>query len=787
MNQSVFKTVEFDKVREMVTSYAGSAMGKERCRKMLPLTHPSDIREKLDETAEVVQIFESAEPLPLGGIRDIRSSVTRAGLGAVLMPDEFLAIRSTLYAARRLKRFFGETSLELVRLQELALSISVFNQIEDKIEQAISEQGIVRDDASLELMRIRRDLKSFQGQIKDRLEGILKHPDYQKFFQESLVTMRGDRYVIPVKQAYRNAFPGIVHDQSASGATVFIEPMAIVKINNDIKQLQLSEKQEVERILRMLSTMIGADCELIKETCQAMAELDFIVARARYGMAHQAVRPHISEERSIALYEARHPLIEREKVVPIDIVMKPNTKALLITGPNTGGKTVTMKTLGLFALMMQSGLFLPVGEGSELPVFGSVYADIGDEQSIEQSLSTFSAHMTNLVRILRKARPQDLLLLDEVGAGTDPEEGAALAMAILEHILSCGAKTVATTHYSQLKLFAYEHPEIENASVEFDTKTLRPTYRLLIGVPGSSNAFAISKRIGLSDTIIEKAQEFLEEEHIRLESVLSDLEAEKRTYTKRAEEAKRLQQESMQLKRRASDERKELKEEQKRILQKAQEEAANIIREARRQSEMVIRQLKEQFKEANEAKRQASIQSARTSLQRARDKVGSLDRYEEAGNMRIEDAKVGQTVYVSTLRQKAVIESVSGKNIVVQCGFLKTTVPITSCTLVEDVRVKQEKKTKKTQRSIGFSKAMNVHREIDIRGMMVDEAEAVLGKYLDDAVLAGLAQVIIIHGKGTGALRKGVQAYLKQHHSVFKYELAPLNEGGDGATLVTLQ
>lgn len=787
MNQSVFKTVEFDKVREKVTSYAGSAMGKERCRKMLPLTHPSDIREKLDETAEVVQIFESAEPLPLGGIRDIRSSVTRAGLGAILMPDEFLAIRSTLYAARRLKKFFGETSLELVRLQELALSISVFNQIEDKIEQAISEQGIVRDDASLELMRIRRDLKSFQGQIKDRLEGILKHPDYQKFFQESLVTMRGDRYVIPVKQAYRNAFPGIVHDQSASGATVFIEPMAIVKINNDIKQLQLSEKQEVERILRMLSAMIGADSGLIKETCQAMAELDFIVARARYGIAHQAVRPHISEERSIALYEARHPLIEREKVVPIDIVMKPNTKALLITGPNTGGKTVTMKTLGLFALMMQSGLFLPVGEGSELPVFGSVYADIGDEQSIEQSLSTFSAHMTNLVRILRKARPQDLLLLDEVGAGTDPEEGAALAMAILEHILSCGAKTVATTHYSQLKLFAYEHPEIENASVEFDTKMLRPTYRLLIGVPGSSNAFAISKRIGLSDTIIEKAQEFLEEEHIRLESVLSDLEEEKRTYTKRAEEAKRLQQESMQLKRRASDERKELKEEQKRILQKAQEEAANIIREARRQSELVIRQLKEQFKEANEAKRQASIQSARTSLQRARDKVGSLDRYEEAGNMRIEDAKVGQTVYVSTLRQKAVIESVSGKNIVVQCGFLKTTVPITSCTLVEDVRVKQEKKTKKTQRSIGFSKAMNVHREIDIRGMMVDEAEAVLGKYLDDAVLAGLAQVIIIHGKGTGALRKGVQAYLKQHHSVFKYELAPLNEGGDGATLVTLQ
>lgn len=789
MNKSVFKTVEFDKIREAVTSYAGSAMGKERCRQMLPCAHPSDIREKLDETEEVVRILESAEPLPMGGIRDIRSSVTRAGLGAVLLPDEFLAIRSTLYAARRLKQFFEESALELVRLRELALAISVFSRIETKIENTISEQGAVRDDASVELMRIRRDLKSFQNQIKDRLEGILKHPDYQKFFQENLVTMRGDRYVIPVKQAYRSAFPGIVHDQSASGATVFIEPMAIVKINNDIKQLQLSEKQEVERILRMLSEMIGAECELIKETCEAMAELDFIVARARYGLAHQAVRPRISEERSIALYEARHPLIERTKVVPIDIVMKPNTKVLLITGPNTGGKTVTMKTLGLFSLMMQSGLFLPVGENSELPVFESVYADIGDEQSIEQSLSTFSAHMTNLVRILRKARPHDLLLLDEVGAGTDPEEGAALAMAILEHILSCGAKTVATTHYSQLKLFAYEHPMIENASVEFDTKTLRPTYRLLIGVPGSSNAFAISKRIGLQDDIIAKAQEFLEEEHIRLESVLSDLEEEKRAYTKRAEEAKLLQQESMRLKRRANDERRELKEEQKRILQKAQEEAASIIREARRQSELVIRQLKEQFKEANEAKRQASIHSARTSLQRARDKVGSIDRYEEAGNMQLADAKVGQTVYVSSLRQKAVIEAVSGKNIVVQCGFLKTTVPITSCTLVEDVKSKEkkEKKAKNPQRSIGFNKAMNVHREIDIRGMMVDEAEAVLGKYLDDAVLAGLAQVIIIHGKGTGALRKGVQSYLKQHHSVFKYELAPLNEGGDGATLVTLQ
>lgn len=787
MNKSVFRIVEFDKIREAVTSYAGSVMGKERCRQMLPLTHSSDIQEKLDETEEVVRILESSEPLPMGGIRDIRSSVTRAGLGAVLMADEFLAIRSTLYAARRLKEFFNESSLDLVRLREIAIAISTFKRTEDQIENTISEQGTVRDDASVELMRIRRDLKSFQGQIKDRLEGILKHPDYQKFFQESLVTMRGDRYVIPVKQAYRNAFPGIVHDQSSSGATVFIEPMAIVKINNDIKQLQLSEKQEVERILRTLSSMIGADSELIRETCEAMAELDFVVARARYGIAHHAVRPRISDERAIMLYEARHPLIEREKVVPIDIVMKPDTKVLLITGPNTGGKTVTMKTLGLFVLMMQSGLFLPVGEGSQLPVFGSVYADIGDEQSIEQSLSTFSAHMTNLVRILRKARPHDLLLLDEVGAGTDPEEGAALAMAILEHILSCGAKTVATTHYSQLKLFAYEHSEIENASVEFDTKTLRPTYRLLIGVPGSSNAFAISKRIGLADAIIDKAQEFLEEEHIRLESVLSDLEEEKRTYTKRAEEARRLQQESLNIKRRANDERRELKEEQKRILQKAQEEAANIIREARRQSETVIRQLKEQFKEVNEAKRQASIQSARMSLQRARDKVGSIDRYEEAGNMQIADAKVGQTVYVSTLRQKAVIEAVSGTNIVVQCGFIKTTVPIISCTLVEDVREKKETKKKSPARSIGFTKAMNVHREIDIRGMMVDEAEAVIGKYLDDAVLAGLAQVIIIHGKGTGALRKGIQAYLKAHRSVFKYEMAPLNQGGDGATLVTLQ
>ena len=645
----------------------------------------------------------------------------------------------------------------------------------------------MRDDASVELMRIRRDLKSFQGQIKDRLEGILKHPDYQKFFQENLVTMRGDRYVIPVKQAYRHAFPGIVHDQSASGATVFIEPMAIVKINNDIKQLQLSEKQEVERILRVLSQMIGADSELIRETCEAMAELDFIAARALYGEAHQSVRPIISEDRCISLRQARHPLIERTKVVPIDIVMKPQTKALLITGPNTGGKTVTMKTLGLFALMMQSGLFLPAAEASELPIFGSVYADIGDEQSIEQSLSTFSAHMTHLVKILRKAKPNDLLLLDEVGAGTDPEEGAALAMAILEHILASGAKTVATTHYSQLKLFAYEHPEIENASVEFDTKTLRPTYRLLIGVPGSSNAFAISRRLGLSDSIISKAQEFLEEEHIRLETVLSDLEAEKRAYTKRSEEAYRLQQESIRLKRRASDERRELKKEQKRILQKAQEEAAAIVREARRQSEMVIRELKEQFKEANEAKRQASIQSARTSLQRARDSIGSIDRYEEKGSMRAEEAKVGQTVYVSSLRQKGTIESINGKNAVVQCGFLKTTVPITSCSLVEDVRTKKETKPKKAERSLGFQKAMNVRREIDIRGMLVEEAESVLGKYLDDAVLAGLAQVIIIHGKGTGALRKGVHAYLKQHNSVFRYEPAPLNEGGDGATLVTLQ
>lgn len=790
MDKAVLQTLEYHKILSMLIGHTSSVMGRELAEGLMPVSEKEKVQFLLDETGEARDIMVAVPSVPLGGFRDIRAIIKRADLGAVLDPAEISAVGNTLYAARRVKNFFSELAQPALILKEYANQIAALRNLESKIENAISEQGTLLDDASSELMRLRREIRQAQGRVKDKLDSILRSAEYQKFFQDALVTIRGDRYVIPIKQEYRHSFPGIVHDQSASGATLFIEPMAVVNLNNDIKQLMSAEKTEIERILGMLSGEIAKAAAEIAMSCEMLAKLDFAFAKARLSFAMRAQMPLIDEAGFVDLMRARHPLIPADAVVPIDVRVGRDFTILLLTGPNTGGKTVSLKTLGLFSLMMQSGLFIPAASGSRLPIFNNIFADIGDEQSIEQSLSTFSAHMTNVVKILKRVSAHDLVLMDEMGAGTDPDEGAALAMSILEHLLKVGARVIATTHYSELKTFAFTQSGIENASVEFDIETLRPTYRLLIGVPGSSNAFSISRRLGLTEQIVKRAQEFIDEEHTEFEEVLSSLEKEKKHYAARNEEINLLKAELTNMRDQITLEKAELTEKKGSILHKAQSEAAQMIRQARREAEEIIGDLKAQLAAKNVTENQKNIDKAR---KRIKDSLGIYNTLTD-DNSTLPSALSGELtpgmlVYVTSLRQKGTVLSVGETEATVQLGIMKVNIKLSDCRIAEEPEQKGSPKTAKKANAAfaGFQKAQAVARQIDVRGTNVEEAELILEKYLDDAILAGLSEVIVIHGKGTGALRKGVRSYLKSHHYVRDISIGDFNEGGDGATVVKLR
>ena len=799
MEQESFKILEYKRILSRLREKAGTTLGKELAGGLLPSGDREEVRERLQQTAEAVYVSSMAQP-PLGGIKDIRESIKKVGLGAVLAPDELLDILTTMYAMREMKRFFKELEAEAPILKNWARSLEILGQLEKDLEHIVDEHGNLRDDASVELKRIRREIRSSQAKIKDHLAGLLHNNEYQKYFQEAIVTMRGDRYVLPVKQEYRQHFPGIVHDQSATGSTLFIEPMAVVNLNNDIKQLTAAERHEVERILRAASQKIRKNDSQLMDNCEIMAQVDFAFAKANLAYEMKATEPVLNEAGVTKLMSARHPLLPPDKVVPIDITIGDSYSMLLVTGPNTGGKTVSMKTFGLLVLMAQSGLFLPVESGSEIAVYSNIYADIGDEQSIEQSLSTFSAHMTHLVSILDKVEPEDLVLLDELGAGTDPEEGAALAMAILERLLTIKATVLATTHYSELKTFAFGREGIENACVEFDVATLRPTYRLLIGIPGASNAFAISRRLGLSESLIIRAKQLIQADHAQFEQVINQLEKEKMLYEQMNADIETRLRRAEQMEAKAEALRVELHQKKAAILRRAKDEGAALVRRMRRESEEVISQLKEQFNDQGIQKRQAAIQAARDQINEAAGKVrpGIVSVKAFRKPVDLKTLEPGDIIYVTKLDQKGTVLSIRGKELEVQLGSLKTNVKARDCKFVE--KAPKEKPSAKggangslsggggRKRGSSFiSKAQEAHRDIDIRGMMVDEAEMVLGKFLDDSVMAGLSQVLIIHGKGTGALRKGVHAYLKRHRNVASFNFADMSEGGTGATLVELQ
>ena len=786
MEKESYKVLEYEKIREMLAARAGSSLGKERARSLQPSTDYAEVEEQLEQTAEAVRIHAVTSP-PFGGIRDLRPLLKKIHMGAVLTLEELVDIRSTLYAMRSVKEFFKGLEIEAPTLKEWAHGIEILGQLERRLENTLDEHGSLRDDASVELRRLRTEIQTTQNRIKERVGAALRAPENQKYFQEAIVTLRDERYVIPVKAEYRRFFPGIVHDQSATGATLFVEPMAIVELNNDVKQLVLSEQHEVERILRDLSQQIGGQQDILQENLSVLADFDFTFAKAKLAEDMDAQQPVMNREGRAHLRQARHPLIPRDRVVPIDIELGDAYTMLLITGPNTGGKTVSMKTFGLLVLMAQSGCFLPTAPDSTLPVYQNIYADIGDEQSIEQSLSTFSAHMTHIVDILSKVEADDLVLVDELGAGTDPEEGAALAMAILERLLAVKAATVATTHYSELKTFAYTREGIENACVEFDVKSLRPTYRLLIGIPGASNAFAISRRLGLSEAIILRAQQLVKEDHAQFEHVVNELEREKLVYEQHNAELAERQQRVTRLEQKVEAAKEDLSKRKGELIRKAREQSAALVRRTRREAEDIIDSLKKQYDDQGIHARQQAIQEARKRLEEASSaaRPGIMGQKHLGQRVDAKKLMVGDVVYLPKLDQKGTVVEISGREVTVQLGSLRTTQKAASCRFLSHA---EKEKSAKSNATGGFlRKTAHVSREIDIRGLMVNEAEVVVGKFIDDAQMAGLTQILVIHGKGTGALRKGIHEYLKRHRSVDHFAFADLDEGGSGATVVFLK
>ena len=782
MKETSLKVLEYNKIIKLLTAKAGSSLGKEKIINLLPSSNYKIIEESLNETAEALLITTVSDNIPLGGIRDLKIILKKANIGAMLEANEFLNIAGTLSAAKKIKKFFKELDLEATLLKTWAAKIEVLTQLEQQIENSIDEHGNLLDSASVELGKLRREIRTSQLKIKEKLDAILRSSEYQKYFQDSLVTLRGDRYVIPIKQEYRQFFPGIVHDQSSSGATLFIEPISIIDLNNTVKELMANEKHEIERILKALAVQVLKYEQQIRLDMEILGHFDFVFAKAKFALEFQASRPEINNAGLVELKQARHPLIPPEKVVPIDILLGKDFSTLLITGPNTGGKTVTLKTLGLFVLMAQAGLFIPAQTGSKLPVYNNVFADIGDEQSIEQSLSTFSSHMTKLIRILDVIKTGDLFLVDEIGSGTDPQEGAALAMAILDVVQEAGIATVATTHYSELKSYAYNRCGVENASVEFDINSLRPTYKLLIGIPGSSNAFSISTKLGLSTKIIDKANEFLSKEHLQFEYVLAEMEKQKLMYAELNEDLAKREAEIVVLEQRLKNEKENINDRKNRIITKAEEEKANIIRKTKREVEQIISELKEQFDDHGMKERQRAIEAARKEL-KEKTKIITPEEYKSMPALEIDKVKIGDSVFVTTLNAKATVIEIKGKSILVELGLMKTMVSSDVCRKTSTDNKSVITKPKK----ISLNKIQEVQPSIDIRGVNVQEGEDILNKYLDDVILCGLTRILVIHGKGTGALKKGIRNFLQNHSCVEKIEIAELNEGGDGATVVFMK
>lgn len=790
MNDKALRILEYNKIIEMLCESTVSAMGRDIAAELKPSTDINEIKELLQETSEAVNLLLKKGSIPIGGVQDIRVPLKKVKLGSILDPVELLRVADTLRAARRLKSFMnedrGEESFPII--EYYIETLAPFRNIEDRISSAIVSEEEISDNASPQLHSIRRKIKDRTAAMREKLNHMISSAAYQKYLQDPIITVRGDRHVIPVKQEFRSNVPGIVHDQSASGATLFIEPMAIVEMNNDIKKLKLDEEKEIERILGELTALIDEKYDSIKTNMEILATLDFIFAKGKFALELRCTEPGINAKGIINIKKARHPLLKAEVVVPIDIYVGESFNTLVITGPNTGGKTVTLKTIGLLTLMAQSGLHIPASDYSEVAVFDEVFADIGDEQSIEQSLSTFSSHMTNIVSILQNVTPNSLVLFDELGAGTDPTEGAALAMSILELLHKRKIRTAATTHYSELKIYALTTEGVCNASVEFDVATLRPTYRLLIGIPGKSNAFEISRKLGLPDDIIKRAKEFISQDDVKFEDLIKSLEDDKKKAEDERDTATRLKFELEKAKQEMDRKLEKLEAQRDRMVRDAQREALEIVRRSKEESEELIKELRDAITRENE-ERSAMIEKSRQKVRQREDeleeKMGE-SLFKKTSSAPPKNIRIGMSVHIVNLDQKGSVLTLPDEegNLMVQAGIMKINVNIKNLKVAEEV---QEKPKKTGNVKVSSIKARNVATQIDLRGQTLDEALMNVDKYLDDAYLGSLPQVTIIHGKGTGVLRAGIMQLLKSHSHVKSYRSGGYGEGGIGATIVEIK
>lgn len=788
MNEKALLTLEYDKIIEMLTARASSPLGKIRCEDLVPSASLAEIEYKQQQTQDALTRLFQKGNLSFGSVKDVRGSLKRLEIGSTLGITELLQICALLENASRVKSY-GRRERDNTAadsLDELFDALEPLPNLTGEIRRCILSEDEISDDASSGLKQIRRSMKITGEKIHTQLAGMV-NGSARTYLQDAVITMRNGRYCIPVKAEYKGQVPGMIHDQSSTGSTLFIEPMAVVKLNNEIRDLELKEAAEIEAILAALSELAAQNRESIQYDLENLVELDFIFARASLAMEQNATRPIFNTRGFINIRKGRHPLIDKKKVVPIDIHLGKDFHLLIVTGPNTGGKTVSLKTVGLLTLMGQSGLHIPALDRSELAVFHEVYADIGDEQSIEQSLSTFSSHMTNVVSFIEKADADSLVLFDELGAGTDPTEGAALAIAILNHLQQQGIRTMATTHYSELKVYALSTPGVENASCEFDVETLRPTYRLLIGVPGKSNAFAISGKLGLPSYIIDEAKKQISEEDESFEDVISTLEENRITIEKERLEIARYKEEISALKARLEAKQEKLDQRKAKIIQEANEEAHAILREAKEYADQTMKNF-HKFGKAN-----VSVKEMEAERQRLRQKMNKVEKNisikekKQTGNLKPSDLHLGDGVKVLSMNLKGTVSTLPDSKgfLFVQMGIMRSKIHISDLALLQEEAVISAPNMQKTNTGkIKMSKSSSVGIEINLLGKTVDEAIAELDKYLDDAYLAHMPSVRIVHGKGTGALRKGVHNYLRRVKYVSSFRLGEFGEGDAGVTIV---
>lgn len=790
MNKKALDVLEYQKIIELLKEEAGSEMSKKIISELMPYTDVHVISEELRSTTEAVDLIVRKGALPTGGIYDIGQSLGLARKGGTLSMKQLLQVHYNLNIAARVVSFMKSDLPPLPLIGSMTELIVTMPRLSDDIDRCILSEDEMSDNASSELARIRRSIGRQNEAIKNKLNHILNSADNRTYLQDSIVTMRDGRYVIPVKQEHRTRFPGIVHDQSKAGATLFVEPQVIVNLNNELRELEMAEEAEIARILAELSSGVAEHFHDIKNNQEILIQLDFLMAKGKLSCRMKAEEPHINDKGFLHIREGRHPLIDEKKVVPINVPIGKEYRTLVVTGPNTGGKTVTLKTIGLLALMAQSGLHIPASSQSQIPIFDDVFADIGDEQSIEQSLSTFSSHMKNIVKIVEAADENSLVLLDELGAGTDPTEGAALAIAILEALYKRGAMTAATTHYNEIKKYALSTDGVENASMEFNVETLSPTYRLSIGIPGKSNAFEISKKLGLAESLIDRAGQLIERGDIEFEDVISAIEKDKKKAEEERDEAiiinLAMKKKQEEVERQLAD----LEKKKAKVIADAREEARDILRDARETASEVQKELKELSKLESLGERNKRFDKNRRKLKETEGKYAErLVRQVNNNPVDASEIKVGDRVKVLSLDQNGEILSLPDEkgNLLVKVGIMKANLSLDDLMLINDGS--QKKKAPKSAKygQLYKTKAQNVSISINVQGESLDDAVMDVDKYLDDAYVAGLKEVTIIHGRGEGILKSGIRDMMKRHKHVASFRKGNYNEGGDGVTIAKMK